>query len=332
MLEAKLRTYFGTGPFTMKQHLPISALMCILDTTLMAFTVERLPKNPIIYPELDKSIGNNINGPSLIRIPDWVENPLGQYYLYFAHHQGQHIRLAYANDLEGPWSIYRPGVLHVNQTNCRHHVASPDVHIEDGQIKMYFHGVRKLKGEALNFRGQRSFVAVSKDGLNFEANPTELGPFYFRVFKFDGCYYAIAKSIASEGGGVLLRSKTGLEPFEAGQTILPNMRHAAVLCIDNTLFVFYSKGHDKPEHILQTSLQLGSNWKQWQFTEGSSLLKPEFDYEGVELPIQSSSFGAIHKAVHELRDPAIFVEKSEVFLLYSISGESGIAIAKISNL
>ncbi|NET62179.1 MAG: hypothetical protein F6K47_40550, partial [Symploca sp. SIO2E6] len=34
--------------------------------------------------------GSNINGPSLIRVPEWIENPLGRYYLYFAHHQGKY--------------------------------------------------------------------------------------------------------------------------------------------------------------------------------------------------------------------------------------------------
>jgi hypothetical protein len=38
----------------------------------------------------------------VIRVPDWVENPLGAYYLYFAHHKGDHIRLAYARDPAGP--------------------------------------------------------------------------------------------------------------------------------------------------------------------------------------------------------------------------------------
>ena len=36
-------------------------------------------------PELDREHGfSNINGPSLVRVPEWVENPLGKYYLYFA--------------------------------------------------------------------------------------------------------------------------------------------------------------------------------------------------------------------------------------------------------
>jgi len=53
------------------------------------FSVSRFESNPIIYPDmlgLAGELGANINGPSLIRVPDWVERPLGKYYLYFAHH------------------------------------------------------------------------------------------------------------------------------------------------------------------------------------------------------------------------------------------------------
>ena len=60
-------------------------------------------------PELDREHGfSNINGPSLVRVPEWVENPLGRYYLYFAHHRGAYIRLAYADAIEGPYTVYRP--------------------------------------------------------------------------------------------------------------------------------------------------------------------------------------------------------------------------------
>jgi hypothetical protein len=53
---------------------------------MAALRVERLPENPIIRPEmLPGRDGANINGPSLIRVPSRVKNPLGRYYLYFAH-------------------------------------------------------------------------------------------------------------------------------------------------------------------------------------------------------------------------------------------------------
>ncbi len=69
------------------------------------FEIERFDTNPIIhhYMEgLEGRVGDNINGPSLIRVPDWLEDPLGKYYLYFAHHGGYHIRLAYADAMEDP--------------------------------------------------------------------------------------------------------------------------------------------------------------------------------------------------------------------------------------
>ena len=60
------------------------------QTTAPRVRVERLLDAPIIGPELDPSIGENIQGPSLIRVPDWIEDPLGTYYLYFADHKGHY--------------------------------------------------------------------------------------------------------------------------------------------------------------------------------------------------------------------------------------------------
>src|SRR5581483_10577326 len=117
----------------------------------------RFTENPIIRPEmLSNNDGENINGPSLIKVPDWVENPLGKYYLYFAHHSGQYIRMAYADKLVVPWQIYQPGTLHLNQApGCFGHIASPDVIADNNQkkLRMYFHGPAKKT------KGQKSFVA-----------------------------------------------------------------------------------------------------------------------------------------------------------------------------
>jgi len=48
----------------------------------------------IISQELSRELGHNINGPSLIEVPDYVKNKLGRYYLYFADHKGQEIKMA----------------------------------------------------------------------------------------------------------------------------------------------------------------------------------------------------------------------------------------------
>ena len=75
----------------------------------LSITVERLGSGPIITPEMDSRMGGNIQGPSLIKVPDWVENPFGKYYLYFADHRGTYIRMAYADEITGPWTIHSPG-------------------------------------------------------------------------------------------------------------------------------------------------------------------------------------------------------------------------------
>ena len=43
--------------------------------------VKRFLNEPIIYPHMDDRMGDNINGPSLIRAPNWLKKPLGLYYL-----------------------------------------------------------------------------------------------------------------------------------------------------------------------------------------------------------------------------------------------------------
>ena len=63
----------------------------------LSITVERLGSGPIITPEMDSRMGGNIQGPSLIKVPDWVENPLGEYYLYFADHRGTYIPVSYTH-------------------------------------------------------------------------------------------------------------------------------------------------------------------------------------------------------------------------------------------
>ena len=280
---------------------------------------KRFDSNPIIHLSMSPSLGGNVNGPSLIGVPSWLSDPLGKYYLYFAHHAGSFIRLAYSDHLEGPWSIYEPGTLHLDQSHCYNHVASPDVHVDDEkrEIRMYYHGV-------VPDRVQRSKVAVSADGLNFQASPESLGEPYFRVFQWNGCHYAVGMP------GVFLRSKDGLTNFERGPTLFPdNMRHTALDVEGDTLKVYYTNAGDSPERIFLSTLALNEDWSKWKASEPVLVLEPETEYEGAELPAAPSSRGLVMKKVRQLRDPAIFKEGSNTYLLYSVAGEQGIAIARL---
>ncbi len=270
-------------------------------------------------------MGSNINGPSLIRVPDWVENPLARYYLYFAHHDGDYIRLAYSDSLAGPWQIYTPGVLPLAISHFAGHIASPDVHVdhETRQIRMYYHGADTSTGAEII---QSTRVALSQDGLDFTALPNSLGEAYFRVFQWSSQHYALAMP------GIFYRSPDGLQNFEQGPTLFtPDMRHCAVYCQGDTLFVFYSNAHDCPERILFTRIRLTADWHTWETTPSTLVLAPERDYEGGHLPKLPSTRGLASEPVCQLRDPAIFEEDARLYLLYSVAGEFGIAIAALEN-
>lgn len=328
------------------------ALLCAVGATQalaseMPMHIERLPDNPIITPSLSESIGDNINGPSLIRVPDWVESPLGRYYLYFSHHKGEFIRLAYADDLAGPWKIHEPGALHLGDSGfptaidkanldpawrarleatgrpvedfLYAHIASPEAVVvpETGEIRLYYHGM-------LPNGTQMSRVAVSRDGLDFEALPDIITRSYLRVFRHDGWYYGFAMP------GVIYRSRDGLTDWQEGPTLFDtNMRHAALLPEGDILKVFWTRVGDTPEHIKLSTIDLTRDWMSWQESEATEVLRPELDWEGASLALEPSVRGAIERRVNQLRDPEIFVDESGTYLLYSVAGESGIGIARI---
>lgn len=285
-------------------------------------TFVREANNPVIYQGmkgLEGHVGENINGPSVIKVPKWIENPLGKFYMYFAHHHGKYIRMAYSDTPEGPWTIYEPGVLHLSNTAALSHIASPDVLIdeENKTIRMYFHGQTPNKG------GQKTFLSTSKDGLGFKASDTILGPFYFRVFNYKGYYYALAS-------GTFYRSRDGILPFEKGASILPRVRHTALTVAGDNLVVLYSRKNDAPERILKSVVDLSDGtWKSWTASPPEEVLRPEKPYEGAGLPIKKSVNGFAKEKVHELRDPGLLIDNNDVYLYYSVAGESGIAVAKL---
>ena len=313
----------------------------------------RLLDHPIITPETHPSIGHNIQGPSLIRVPDWVVDPLGRYYLYFADHKGSYIRLAYANQLTGPWLIYEPGSLHldnslfatkpptaphetttdfepayspsVGRSHSFHtdastpHIASPDVHVDDKskRIVMYFHGLE-------SYAKQTTRVATSTDGINFTVLPEILGRSYFRVFQHETWSYALAMP------GQLYRSRNGLQGFERGPMLFnPNMRHSALFILNSALQIFWTEVGHTPEAILHSTIDLSSNWLDWKESSPVEILRPEFSWEGADAPLSPSVRSTAYGRVNQLRDPAIYVEKEMVYLLYAVAGESGIAIAQL---
>ncbi len=352
-------------PMSSNRARRFAALFCLISLLLPCaaypqsearhgVTVTRLLDHPIIAPGIDPSIGENIQGPSLIRVPAWVENPLGKYYLYFADHKGLYIRLAYADEITGPWKIYVPGSLRIEDSffaptrpeieperlaelvaqreasgvKIMHdfakeltepHIASPDVHVdnENQRIVMYFHGLEAAAQ-------QHSRVATSTNGIDFVTLPGDIGRTYYRAFAWEGLTYAIAMP------GQFYRSVDGLTNFEEGPRLFEGtMRHSAVMVRGNTLFVFWTRVGDAPETIMLSTIELTENWNDWVESPEVELLRPEFSWEGADAPIEPSVRSTAYGRVNQLRDPALFEEDGLVYLLYAVAGESGIALARV---
>ena len=314
----------------------------------------RLLDRPIVTADLDTTIGVNIQGPSMIRVPDWIGSRLGEYYLYFADHKGSYIRLAYADHPAGPWTVHPPGSLHLAQshflteppvaspeqvarfearlrergTPISHdalseistpHIASPDVHVDAGsrRIVMYFHGLEDVASQV-------SRVAISENGIDFEAQPEILGPPYLRIFPHQRTIYALAMP------GQFFRSEDGLHGFEPGPVLFnPNMRHSAVLKRGNELLVFWTQVGQAPERILCSGIDVSGDWRGWKESPPVEVLRPEHSWEGADAPLVPSVRSTAYGHVNQLRDPAIFQEDGRIYLLYAVAGESGIAIAEI---
>lgn len=312
--------------------------------------VVRLSDGPIIRPDMDERLGTNVNGPSLIRVPDWLDDPLGRYYLYFAHHQGQFIRMAYANRIEGPYTVFSPGVLSIEDAPFSHHIASPDVHVDEAarKIVMHYHGCRPT-GENPFPHGQLTCYAESADGLNFSSDTTYLAQPYLRTFYRGGWYYGLSGGFRRH----FSRSRDRRRPFEVGPVLeiegedftdfstydrddpdarpVYRTRHVCFHLRGDDLDVYYSCVGDRPERIKRTTVDLSGDWEDWRGCEPTEALQSERDWEGANEPLVRSEGGSKHQPVHELRDPYVHEEDGRGYLFYSVAGEQGIGLAEVTD-
>ncbi len=307
-------------------------------------------RHRLIDSSTHPSLGPNIQGPSMIRVPDWVDDPLGAYYLYFADHKGSYIRLAFADDPTGPWTVHPPGSLQLRDSRfpvdpptateeqfaaierayaplrllhdvrtevTTPHIASPDVHVRDAEIVMYFHGLEGLARQVTR-------RATSTDGIHFVAEPAILERTYLRVFDVDGVTYGLAMP------GQLYRLPDGrLDEAEVGPMLFePDMRHGAVRVLDAEIEVYWTRVGDAPERILRSTIDTTGPWTEWVDGPAVEVLRPQEPWEGAMAPVEPSRRSVSYGLVNQLRDPAVF----EDLLLYAFGGESGIGLVELVSL
>lgn len=332
--------------------------LSVVPADAQEITATRLSQNPLISVDTDPSLGGNVNGPTVIRVPDWVERPLGRYYMYFANHVGAFIRMAYADEIAGPWRVYEPGVLHVRDTaffrpqpdppealaDFYTHLASPEILVDASRrrVVMWMHGWwtngERWPGDPVEARAwarQRGYaqftqVAESADGIHFEVRPAITRQSYLRVFQHDGYVYGMARL------GRLSRTRDPLAAFELGPSpfregpYANRVRHVGLMRRGTRLHVFFTAIGDAPERVLMSTIDLDADWTTWRASPPIEVLQPQERYECVGLPATPSSPGDVEGRVREIRDPFVFEEEGQTWLFYTVCGEQGIAAATLT--
>ena len=317
----------------------------------------RFTENPLITVSSSPTLGDNVNGPTVIRVPEWVEHPLGKYYMYFANHMGTFVRLAYAPAVSGPWKVHEPGVLDVRDTaffreqpdpvetrdDFYTHVASPEILFDAAtrRFVMWTHGwwTRGERWPAkpaearmwarANGYGQYTQSAVSNDGLHFTAQPAITKTSYLRVFARGSSYYGVSRL------GLVSRASNPLDEFVPGPNLFRGtsfagrVRHVALVMRGNRLLVFFTAIGDAPERVYMSTVDLAADWQAWHASEFTEVIAPETAYECVDLPNLPSEGGDISAPAKQIRDPFVFEDEGRAFLFYSTCGEQGIAAAEI---
>ncbi|KAG4272706.1 hypothetical protein FPRO04_10448 [Fusarium proliferatum] len=96
-------------------------------------TFEYNPTNEFIFP-------------SIFHAGEYLDDPLGEWYLYYAPHENPGgISLVYSDSLEGPWKEYPNNPVIANKWDSHYsvpHVSSPDAswNSDAGRMFLYFHG------------------------------------------------------------------------------------------------------------------------------------------------------------------------------------------------
>jgi len=268
---------------------------------------------------------------------------LGRFHMYFAHHYGASIRLAYSDEVTGPWSVHPDPALHMDDTPAwgpQRHIASPDVHVDRalGTLRMYFHApvpndYPGLVPQAEPWEPrQETLIATSTDGVAFEL--LDLGhtvaPPYLRMWPHLRKWHGAAEWFGIAMPGVLVRSPDGLGRFTRGPSVGgPAIRHAAVAATSHRTTVYFTRVGDAPERVLAGQLEVGDPFEAWTMRDVRTELRPTEDWEGADLPAHPSRYGAAEYFENALRDPFWFQADGKEYLFYVAGGEQAIGVVEL---
>lgn len=126
--------------------------------------------------------------PSVFHAGSYLDNPLGEWYLYYAPHENPGgISLMYADSPDGPWTEYDNNPVIANVWSGHYsvpHVSSPDAawNWEEGRLFVYFHGTNSQTRWAATDDGVTfDYGGIAVDNKMGGPNVTESS--YARVFR-----------------------------------------------------------------------------------------------------------------------------------------------------
>lgn len=314
--------------------------------------VTPLIDGPIIGPDLlPGHDGSNINGPCLIQLPADHPAYLAPYQLYFAHHNGDHIRVAAADNLAGPWQLVPEAAITLASVSglLHDHIASPDLALIDGELWLWLHGAidgpPRMAIPPPNSGTQGTVAMRWRDGRFQLVSDSIIAPPYLRWFHYDDAWYGIS------WGGLLLKAEHGLyQPLTPGPVVSEpllslhsgvtasnlspadrlRVRHVAIDSDPSGLvWVYFSCINDQPEQIYRARLATETDWREWQLVDLELVRRPTEPWEGADLPVIVGRQGAIDEAVHALRDPDVVRLDGRCYLLWSVAGEHGLAVGEL---
>ena len=191
---------------------------------------------------------------------------------------------------------------------------------------MFFHGL-------LPDGDQQTRLAISENGRSFSAAPSLLGPSYLRAFQWRERWYS-----THLWGDMGIFESFSIAPKTLPHHTLPSqitgaphakIRHGHICQVGDHIHFVFSRVGDTPECILLCRIEMSDNPQDWRFGPVTKLLSPDEPWEGFGKDPVKSAEGSARGWVPELRDPCLFYDEGQLWLLYSGGGERGIGLAEV---
>jgi len=263
-----------------------------------AVSAVRLTQNPLITVHSSPSLGDNVNGPSIIRVPSWISAPARPLLHLLRPPQGPvHSPCLCRRESLGPWTIYEPGVVPVGDTaffrpqagsawrRCRSVLhargVTGDLRGPDAQTagavdaRMVDRGAaagrrtlpaRRAWGAGRAATASSHSRAKSSDGLHFQVTRADhqgqLSPRVFRSTAISTAWPASASLLRSKDplGRVRRRSESVRgRPVRRSRPPRRGRPAAAARCMS-----FSRASATRPRRVMLSTINLTGDWTTWK--------------------------------------------------------------------